>query len=138
MAEDKNDNPLESISSLTSIGFDLDSDQSQQTTSNEQMKISRKRQQSFVPPEKFGSLFTVFENDLDNCFFNVPNDTISLLLICSQHNKIALQQLLNFYFFPSLIQFPDQSLNEQITSFVFNSLFPNGKFKSIFLLILID
>lgn len=128
MANDnKDDTTLDSISSSTSIGFDSELDQAENSL-NDQRKTNRNNEQSL---EKCLSLFTVFENELDNCFFNVPNDIICLLLICPQHNKIALQQLLNFYFFPSLIHFSDQSLNEQITTFVFNSIFPNGKFNCV-------
>ncbi|XP_027193851.2 uncharacterized protein LOC113788585 [Dermatophagoides pteronyssinus] len=128
---DDNDNgnvePTLSVSkSLTSIGFaatdrDIEDDR---IITNIDYNIIKPNESNLLPPvsintQELDEQQTLSANNIvchcEN--HDIPKDILCIILICPQHQTIALQQIIDYYYFPSTpLNQPNQSLAETISS----------------------
>lgn len=82
--------------SLASIGFSTKS----------LMDDEERKETPRHPQDEEGNIFDINCLESENNY--IPKDVISFVVICEQHKKIALQLIMNYFYFPS-VQFENNA-----------------------------
>ncbi|KAH9497540.1 hypothetical protein DERF_013519 [Dermatophagoides farinae] len=124
--------------SLTSIGFatcdrEIEDEQiANNSNNNNHHNINVKSTESILPSSSLSTSSNSNEQSMTPMIchcenHDIPKDILCIILICPQHQTIALQQIIDYYYFPSTpLTQPNQSISETISSLFDLMIFKNN------------